>query len=273
MEDHKQEKVSQFAAIRERYSAVIAIVSPPRCCSTVFSRVLWEHPFVRYYSHEPFEITYYDGASLDEVILKLESPLDLDRIKFKAGSTEGEGLVIKEMPYQVGSNFPLLASLATAPLIFLIRDPRLSIASRMGKKQEVGDDPVFPLVESGWELLRSQIRYCRQRGIRRIVVDSKEFLNQPAEIFSRIFEELGLPFQTGMLNWRSCVDVDLDNLGGRHRHLYERVLTSTGIESEEEAIHPLEWFPKTRGFRDHVADCLEIYQELRRQSLKPTGAR
>ena len=266
-----RELPSDLAAIRERYSSIYAIISPPRCGSTAFSRVFWEHPELRYYCHEPFEVAYYDGAPLSAVVRKLEQPLHLDGVKLNAGSGGGEALLVKEMPYQVGRHFPLLSSLATGPLIFLIRDPRLSIASRMGKKQEVGDDPVFPLVESGWQLLASQIRYCRQRGIGHIVVDAKEFRNQPSEVFARVFGELGLDFQAGMLNWRSCAGVNLDNLQGRHRHLYERVLASTGIEAEKKSIPPLEWFPKTRGFRDHVAESLKIYRELRRQSLGSTA--
>ena len=52
----------------ERYSDIYVIVSPPRCSSTAFARVLWQHPSVGYYSHEPFEVTYFDGAGLDGVL-------------------------------------------------------------------------------------------------------------------------------------------------------------------------------------------------------------
>ena len=75
-----------FDAIRARHSAVYVIVSPPRCGSTAFARVFWEHPSVRYYSHEPFEVTYYRKEGLAEVAAKLAAPLDLAAIN---PATEG----------------------------------------------------------------------------------------------------------------------------------------------------------------------------------------
>ena len=256
---------SQIDALRRRYSDIYTVISPPRCASTAFSRVFWEHPQVGWYSHEPFEVTYYQGAPLRKAVKKLEQPLPLDKIRLNCGN--GRALLVKEMPYQVGEHFPLLASLATSSLIFLIRDPRLSIASRMRKKEAVGDDPVFPLVESGWQLLKSQIGYCRQREIPHLIVDAGDFRNRPVEVFGRVFKQLGLEFKSRMLNWRACRDVDLDNLEGRHRHLYERVLGSTGMAPEEEPIPPLESFPGKGGFRDHVAKSLGIYRMLRRRRL------
>ena len=145
-----------------RYDEIHVIVSPPRCSSTAFARVLWQHPSVGFYSHEPFEVTYFDGAPLDAVAAKLQLPLDLSSLN---GLTDrGAGLVIKEMPYQVGDRFSALCSMATGPVVFLLRDPRQNIASRMEKKAEVGDDPNFPNVETGWELLAKQIDQCRQAG-------------------------------------------------------------------------------------------------------------
>ena len=152
----------EFTKYRERHERIYVIVSPPRCSSTAFARVFWEQPSVRYYYHEPFETTYYQGEGLPEVIAKLDAPLDLTTIKHFAADTSAHALVIKEMPYQVGDNFPLLAALATKPLIFLMRDPRLQIASRREKKLEVGDSPLYPFVESGWDLLEKQIDFCRR---------------------------------------------------------------------------------------------------------------
>lgn len=261
-------------AIRDRHSEIYAIVSPPRCSSTAFARVFWEHPTVRFYRHEPFEVTYYEGRDLTDVVAKLEAPLDLDSLKATRGDEHARALVIKEMPYQVGVRFPLLAALATKPLVFLMRDPRLSIASRMEKKREVGDDPIFPAIESGWELLRKQVNWCRAGSIPHLLVDSTDFRNRPLEVFPRLFEQFGLEFSPAMLEWQPCPDLELDNLGGRHRHLYGAVLQSTAIKPEEAVIPPLESFPEEQGWRDHVLRCLEIYDELAQSDtrLRPTGA-
>lgn len=250
-----------LAAIIERYSDVYTIVSPPRCSSTALARVFWEQPSIRYYCHEPFETTYYAGESLADVAHKLAAPLDLRSLKSIPAAADGCALVIKEMPYQVGESFPLLAAMATRPVIFLMRDPRLSIASRMRKKQEVGDSPLFPHIESGWDLWRRQIEWCRQEGVEHHLIDSTDYRNQPLEVLPELFAALDLPFEPSLVAWRACPEVELDNLGGRHRHLYGAVLASSGIQPELTEVPPLDSFPTEDGWRDHVEHCLAIYRE------------
>jgi hypothetical protein len=256
-----------FVSLRDTYPNIYVIVSPPRCSSTAFSRVFWEQPSIRYYSHEPFEVTYYDGQGLDEVIDKLQHPLDLHSVKANGGHPDGRSLVIKEMPYQVGDHFPILAALATGPIVFLMRDPRLNIASRIEKKLETGDSPKYPFIESGWELLSSQIGYCRDNGIEHLLVDSADFRDRPQVVFPRIMERFGLPFTSDSLTWQPT-DIEIDNLDGKHRHLYRRVLESTGIQPAVEAIPPLAIFPEEGGWREHVANCLAIYEELGRSEAR-----
>jgi len=66
-----------FNSVLDRYEKIYVIVSPPRCSSTAFARVFWRHPTIRYYAHEPFEVTYYNDAPLEDVVDKLLDPLDL----------------------------------------------------------------------------------------------------------------------------------------------------------------------------------------------------
>ena len=167
------------------------------------------------------------------------------------------------MPYQVGSYFELLISLTSHPIMFLIRDPRLNVTSRVTKKLEAGQNPEFPLIETGWELILDQVRLCQERSIPYFIVDSIDFRSCPSDVFSRIFEFLQLPFSPEMLSWRASPQVNLDNLGGHHSHLYRRVLESTGIEPPLERIPELEEIPEENGFRDHVRRCMEIYNHLR----------
>lgn len=253
---------SKFDAIRERYDEIYAIVSPPRCSSTAFARVYWEQPSIRYYAHEPFEGTYFMDQDLDHALDNLRLPLELSDIKSYSFAGLGKSLVIKEMPYQAGENFPLLVSLTRKPVVFLMRDPRLNIASRMAKKQEVGDDPLFPHIETGWQLISDQIQFCKDKGIPYMIVDAKDFRNHPAIIFKQIFTRLGLPFQENMLLWNSRPDVDIDNLEGDHHHLYQEVLSSTGMQPDTDAIPALESFPVENGYRAHVKQCMHIYQQL-----------
>lgn len=259
---------SEFNAIKEKYDQVYVIVSPPRCSSTAFARVFWELPSVRYYAHEPFEGTYFMGQDLDYVLNNLSNPLDLLEVKQKSGHQLSNSLVIKEMPYQVGDNFPLLVNLTRKQVVFLTRDPRQNIASRMAKKEEVGDNPLFPFVETGWELIASQIKYCKEQNIPYLIVDAKDFRNQPAPIFRQIFDRLDLNFEKEVLSWDSRPDVDIDNLEGDHHHLYEEVLSSTGMLPDTDIIPTIESFPTENGYRDHVRQCMRIYDRLKASSAR-----
>jgi hypothetical protein len=263
----------ELARIRDGYDEVYVIVSPPRCSSTAFARVFWEEPSIGFYAHEPFEVTYYLEQGLDEVVEKLDNPLDIRSLKRRAG-TSGNSLVIKEMPYQVGDRFAQLAALATRPLVFLMRDPRLNIASRIEKKLEVGDDLDFPKIETGWELMASQIAWCRERGIPHLIVTSADFRNHPESVFSQVFTELGLPFSPEMLEWEPCGQVDLDNLEGRHSHLYARVLGSSGLQPADEPVPAMRDFEAVEGLRSHVVRCLEIFKTLKSagERIRPEGA-
>ncbi len=256
-----KDKTEAFEAVRERFPEIFLIVSPPRCCSTALARVFWEHPSIRYYCHEPFEISYFRNAPLEEVAAQLLRPLDLESVCGEVASG-AKGLVVKEMPYQVGDHFPILANLATAPIVFLVRDPRLNIASRMARKRQVGDSPIFPLVETGWELLRKQIQYCRDQQIDHVVVTATDLRNRPLDVLPEMFRELGLEFGDEMATWEPCQDVEIDNLEGDHSHLYRKVLRSTGLRPERREPPEVEGFPIEGGFREHVAECLEIYDEL-----------
>lgn len=258
----------EFNEIIDRFDDIYVIVSPPRCSSTAFARVFWEQPSVGYYSHEPCEGTYFMGQDLNDVIGNLRNPLNLQDIKNNSPDHPGNSLVIKEMPYQVGQNFPLLVSLTRKPVIFLTRDPRQNIASRMAKKEEVGDNPLFPLVETGWDLIADQIRYCKEHQIPYLIVDAKDFRNQPDPIFEQIFDRLGLPFQESMLSWNARPDVDIDNLNGDHHHLYQEVLSSTGMLPDTETIPTLDSFPTENGYREHVRQCLRIYEKLQSSSAR-----
>lgn len=258
-----------FARLRERHDDVFVIVSPPRCSSTAVARLLWEHPSVRYYCHEPFEVTYYEGQGLDAVSRKLAEPLDLSGLTSRPPDPGGNALVIKEMPYQVGDRFALLAELATRPLLFLIRDPRLSIASRIRKKREVGDDPVFPRIETGWELLARQIAEARRREIPHLIVDTGELRNAPEAVLPGVFAGLGLEYMPAILDWRACPEVELDNLEGRHRHLYRRVLESDGLQPAVRRPPSIESFPADGGWRGHVEECLAIYRDLSTARVAP----
>lgn len=247
--------------IIKKFSDIFLVISPPRCCSTVFARVFWQSPQIKFYSHEPFETHYYENKPINVALKNILEAIDISLMTL--GNKVSPGLVIKEMPYQVGDNFPILANLTSKPIVFLIRDPRLSIESRMKKKVEVGDNPLFPFIETGWELLDSQIGWCKKNGHPYLIVDATDFREHPDIVFPPIFSQLGLIFDISYLKWNKADGVRLDNLNGKHTHLYTRVLTSTGLEPPEEQIPSLNDFPEKSGFRSHVNYCMSIYHKLK----------
>jgi hypothetical protein len=248
----------------KKHTHIFVIVSPPRCSSTALVRVFWEHPLISHYAHEPFEALYYWNQRLDEVFDRIKNPLDLRPLKRNPNNGVGNGIVIKEMPYQVGPHFELLANLATAPIVFIIRDPRLNISSRMKMKMEVGDSPIFPHIESGWKLLESQIAFCQAAELPHLIVDSREFRNRPNVILKELFNRMHLSYSNDLLLWKSHTAIDIDNLDGKHSHLYKQVLQSDGLLPDDGLIPSLESFSDLDGFYPHVIECLEIYQRLRK---------
>lgn len=256
--------IREIENIRQTYSQVFVIVSPPRCSSTALARVFWEHPLIRYYSHEPFETVYYLHQGLNEVFERLNKPLDLKSLKKSPDNCIGGGIIIKEMPYQVGSYFEMLVNLATAPIIFLIRDPRLNVSSRMRKKIEIGDSPIFPLIETGWKLLESQVAFCQFTEIPYLVVDSRDFRNRPGLILNKLFTRLHLSFSEDFLFWKPHPNIDIDNLYGKHTHLYTKVLQSDRLIPDQDPIPSIESFPEDNGLRQHITECLGIYTQLKK---------
>lgn len=256
------EKMDLIHRVKERHDEIVVIISPARSGSTPLSRVFWEHSAFRYYCHEPFEVTYFDGEPFETAIEKLEEATDLLPLKNKDNGAPGNGLIVKEMPYQVGDNAPYLISLATRPIVFLLRDPLAAVHSRYRKKQEVGDKGTYPGIEMGLTLVENQIAHCKENDIPYVLIESADFRREPGKALGKLFERLDLEFSPALIDWRPLPDFDVDNLEGRHSHLYTRVLQSTGIQPDNAPPRTLEDFPEDDDFRKNVAHHAEIYKKL-----------
>lgn len=250
------------ASIERSYSDVHVIVAPPRSCSTLLARIFWNCPRIAFYAHEPFDGTYHRGDTLSTALAKLLAPLDL-RGQSGLRPRSGTGLLVKELPFQVGVAFPLLASLTRHPIVFLIRDPRLTIASRMRMRVRIGQPAVFPVVESGWQLLQAQVRYCRAHAVPYLLVDATELRRDPAAIVWNVFAAAGLPYDDGVLQWAPTEEVDFGLAISEQQRWNERVLASTAVEPPRERVPELTEFPVEGGMRGHVEAALAIYLALR----------
>lgn len=260
-----QQEIGKFQLIeqiKQQFDSIRVIVSPPRCASTALARMFWQHPQIRYYSHEPFETSYYEHAPLQASINSISEPIDLSLLYAGKRAVEANGLIIKEMPYQVNDNFPLLAGLTNFPIIFLIRNPLLNIFSRIQKKIEAHTDPIFPLIETGWNLLIKQIAYCKAHNIDFVILESNDFRNYPQEYTQALFSRVGLTYEAEFCEWSTADNIALDNLGGAHSHLYSKVLSSSSVLPAIERVPEISEFPLAGGIREHVIEALEMYQVL-----------
>jgi hypothetical protein len=256
--------VERLAHVRARHREVLVLVGPPRTASTALARVLWNHPAVGWYRHEPFEATWYEGAGADRAVALLEHPTPVGELNpSRAGEAPdpAAALVVKEMTFQVGAAFPLLAALASRPIVFLIRDPRLSIASRMKVLRRAGRPQVFPVRESGWDDLEKQLAYVRDHGIPHLVVDSHDLRADPERVVPQLLTRLGLPFTPELLAWEASPASGLSTVSGEGDPFYQRVLESRGIEAPTEQVPDLGEFPSP--LRAHVAECVARYDALR----------
>jgi hypothetical protein len=252
-------------AARSTHPERYVVVAPPRTCSTLLARILWNVPEIGFYVHEPFDGVYHRGWALGEVAAKLASPVDLSAVP-GLPPRRGAALLVKELPFQVGPHFPLLLELASRPIVFLVRDPRLAVASRMRMRELGGQQAVFDSVESGWTTLAEQVELCRREDRPHLIVDAADLRTRPAATLQRVCATLGLSFDPSILRWSRVGDVDLGLALDEQRHWNARVLESTGIEPPVEEAPPLDAFPVESGMREHVRRSLAIYEALRSQA-------
>lgn len=256
--------IKRFDVLSGQYGLVTLIVAPPRSCSTALARVFWNLPLYRYYSHEPFEISYYKGASLGQVADLLSKPPEIADLDPSHGRESfGSGLLIKEMTFQVGAEFPLLLGLSTGPVIFLIRDPRLCVVSRMTALRRQGRSPIFDPTESGWAQLSQQVEETRRTRIPYLIVDADGFRSNPVRVVRQVADAFGVAYSDRLLRWQSSSVGSLSFLHQGVDPFYDRVLRSRGIEPPVEEVPSLEEIPEKRGLRQHVKLALGIFDELR----------
>jgi hypothetical protein len=264
---------AELELVASAYDEIYLLLAPPRTASTALARIFWGHDAVAFYAHEPFDRTFHDGAPPSTAADAMLEPLDLRRIL--GAPSRAIGLFVKEMTFQVGNVAGALIDLATRPVVFLLRDPRLSVWSRMRMLGGGSRAVAFPPSEAGWTELREQVRHCRRNRIEYALLDASDLRRAPDAVARSLFEQLGLDYSPALRSWRRVDVAELGQLGDAQRHWYRRILESSGIEPPLEPIPPLERFPDEDGLRGHVEWALEVYEDLRRDPrfIAPAPAR
>lgn len=211
--------------------------------------------------HEPYESVYFRALDTGHADAALRTPIDLDP---HVGPAHGDGTLVKEISFQIGPHLDRFLDLSEHPVVFLLRDPRLTVSSRRRVREQQRTELAFPLVESGWQDIVGQIEHCRERGRPYLITDSADFRARPAEVFARIHAAWGLPFAPSQLSWQPRPEMALSNYrNGGVDHFFTRVLSSSGIEPPVERPTELAEFPQEDGLREHVAWALSEYDRLR----------
>ncbi len=251
------------------------VVSPPRGCSTAFSRALSQHPEIGPYYHEPCDLYSYEGSGVDTIVDALKD--------MKPGS------LIKEMSFQFRdlSTAMLFLRNAHQPPVFLVRDPHKTIESRIrmvlgdlakepGRseafKQRVADaatsknyapvedlltDDVFPISRTGWDDIGKQMQACREEGIDFVVADAARFRSNPKEILEGLCGHWGLDFDPCMLSWEPRTKGPAGALSGQDAW-YAKVAASKGVLPPQNLeLQPEQLPPK---FRKHLPEAMQIYR-------------
>ena len=254
------------------------VISPPRSVSTAVGRALTQHSRIGPYIHEPCD----DWAHHDGPIRSISEHLRRGAIS--------PSTLIKEMTFQLGTAEVCDAFLSSAhsPVVFLTRDPRLSIESRIrmvladilregrctpdesaaitraldehdyAALDGVLTEEVFPIAFTGWDAFAIQVERCREASIDHLIVDASTFRTHPREVLQRTLRRVDLAFEEGMLAWsdRDRPEIGMEEQGA----WYRRVLDSTSIEAATEPIVEVDRFPAR--FREHLPGALATHERL-----------
>lgn len=268
------------------YRTRVVLISPPRTGSTAVARLLWQHPMITHHCHEPFEACYWGDQGDGSVSSCLFNPMEVEtgRRVALADVPPGSGLLVKEMSFQLlAGQVDLLIRLTTAPLIFVMCDPRLSTTSRLRIVRELSGADTFPPFESGWESLHEQLKICRQREVPYVLIDSGDLRADPAGVTAELITALGLPSAGKLEEWAPRPDLRLvsPEVGALMSEVrrtddpfYRKVLGSKGIQPREE----VDWARQealiaAAGLTDDVAKWLRRYEEMRTDPALLTGSR
>lgn len=251
----------------------IVLVSPPRTGSTLVARILWEHRRVQYHCHEPFEARYWGGHD-ESVRQNLRNPLRVPaggRVPLEEVGPNS-GVLLKEMSFQLDAQqFATLSGMATAPVVFVMRDPVLSTASRLRIVHELYGADTFPPFESGWQSLTAHVAACRDRDVPYVIVDSDDLRTSPGATASALLAALGLGSQP-VVHWRPRPELHLCTpevgslMSTARVHddpFYRRILRSDGVQPPDRATAEDRASIAAAGLAEHLGRWVKSHERLR----------
>jgi hypothetical protein len=106
------------------------IIAPPRSNSSLVEHSLGNSPDIEHECHEPFLNARHENFDPDHGYKQIYESIGGEQF---AQSDSQTSVVIKEMSHWIGKNeeYKRLSTLTTKPIVFLIRNPSLTVESRL----------------------------------------------------------------------------------------------------------------------------------------------
>ncbi|MDT8410525.1 MAG: hypothetical protein RQ741_13080 [Wenzhouxiangellaceae bacterium] len=237
----------------------IAMWSGPRNISTAMMRAFENRPDC-FVSDEPLyaawlEMTGADHPMRDQVVAAMET--DWRRVtEALTGPVPGRQPLWyqKQMTHHLLPEMMQRDWLSKLVHVFLIRDPAAVVASYLNKRDSVSPEDIG--VPQQWQLFEFVRDFSGQSPP---VIDSGEFLADPAAHLRALCRYLEIDFVPDMLAWPAG---PRDSDGVWAPHWYQSVWQSTGF------AEPCPAAPGPTGRAAEVVEaCRPIYQRLYRQRL------
>ena len=245
---------------------IIALWSHPRSMSTATERIMRERGDCTVF-HEPFLVDYYLHRAVREMPMLNEDkakPQDYDAVRAMLLAADKDGPVFfKDMSYYVVPRIFEDAGFCNSMCnVFLIRDPRRSIASYHKL------DPGLTSWEIGLEAQWQHYEFLKdQLGLAPMVIEAEAVAEDPPGVIGRVWQRVGLPFVATAFDWNSeQVPDGWEHVEGWHK----KVMSSTGIRKDD--TDPAEAFEKAARTAPHLRDLLKhhwpFYEKLRETSAE-----
>ncbi len=255
------------------------ICSPPRSASTVVARCLHNHSSVFSYIHEPCGEYYHEKGGIVSIIENM-----------KKRKPEPLSTLIKDISFQIGIEDVGKAFFehATLPLIFLLRNPKLTVESKIRRicwdminGNSLPDNEVSLLEDAlehhdyrhinaffnykyltpeqtGWGHLYKQVLYCLENKIEFILFETDKMRAAPKEALTNLCESLGMKYEDTVINWKNEPFPDHGILP--EQKWFSRISSSVTIQPPTEKAISLDNFPE-RLIR-HIEKDIGLYKEL-----------
>ena len=163
-----------------------------------------------------------------------------------------EVLFIKQMAHHlVGLSWDFMAKDSH---FLLVRDPRAMVPSldRVLRQPSVAD--------TGLALQVQILKKLQEFGHAPLVVDSRELLRNPRSVLGQLCLKLELPFEEEMLSWPPGPKPE-DGVWAKYWYASSHLTTGFVPYQAPSAILPTHLEPL-------LAECLPLYEELRRHSIQ-----